>query len=90
MTGSDIAEGLIVTARDLAAAADVDVCFDVGDCEKLPYADASFDVVSSAQGIVFAPDHRAVAGELIRLCVPDGRVGLTPGVPGAGSRSSCA
>lgn len=55
--------------------------FDVGDAEQLPYADASFDVVSSAHGIVFAVDHSAVAREVGRVCAPGGRLGLTFWLP---------
>jgi SAM-dependent methyltransferase len=77
VTGQDLAEGLIETARRLAREAGVDVTFEVGDCEQLPYADASFDVISSAQGAIFAPDHDAVARELKRVCAPGGRIGLT-------------
>src|SRR5579862_7686044 len=73
VTGQDLAPGLIETARKLAAEKGLDVAFDVGDCEELPYPDASFDVVSSAQGVVVAPDHRAVAGQLARAGAVVGR-----------------
>lgn len=82
VTGQDLAEGLIDTARRLAADDGVEVSFDVGDCEDLPYPDASFDVVSSAHGAVFAPDHQAVAAQLARVCRPGGRIGLTAWRPG--------
>ena len=82
VTGQDLAEGLIDTARRLATEQDVDVHFEVGDCEQLPYPDASFDVVSSGQGAVFAPDHEAVARNLTRVCAPGGRIGLTAWRPG--------
>jgi SAM-dependent methyltransferase len=82
VTGQDLAPALIGTARKLAAEKGLDVAFDVGDCEELPYPDASFDVVSSAQGVVFAPDHRAVAGQLARVCKPGGHLGFTAWRPG--------
>lgn len=82
VAGQDLAPGLINTARRLAAEEHTSVAFDVGDCEQLPYPDASFDVVSSAQGAVFAPDHRAVAGQLARVCRSGGRIGLTTWRPG--------
>ena len=49
----------------------------MGDAEHLPYADASFDVVASAHGVVFAADHAAAARELARVCRAGGRLGIT-------------
>jgi SAM-dependent methyltransferase len=43
----------------------------------MPYEDASFDVVASCFGAIFAPDDRAVAHELARVCRRGGRLGLT-------------
>ncbi len=77
VTGVDLAPGLVETARRLAAEAGLDIRFDVGDAEALPYPDASFDVVSSAMGVVFAPDHAAAARELARVCRPGGRIGFS-------------
>jgi SAM-dependent methyltransferase len=82
VTGQDLADGLVARARRFAAAEGLDTVFDVGDCEELPYADAEFDVVTSAHGAVFAPDHRAVAAELARVSRPGGRLGLTAWRPG--------
>lgn len=81
MTGLDLASRLIETARRRAAELGLAVQFDVGDVERLPYGDAPFDVVSSAHGVVFAVDHRAVAAELARVCRPGGRLGLTYWLP---------
>jgi SAM-dependent methyltransferase len=73
----DLSSALVHTARRLAAKQALAVRFDIGDAERLPYRDASFDVVSSAHGVVFAADHAAVARELARVCRPGGRLGLT-------------
>jgi SAM-dependent methyltransferase len=75
--GLDLAPPLIETAKRLAAEQALAISFEVGDAEVLPYPDASFDVVSSAHGVVFAPDHAAVARELARVCRPGGRLGMT-------------
>jgi SAM-dependent methyltransferase len=77
VTGLDLAPPLIDTAKRLAAQQGLAISFDVGDAEALPYRDAGFDVVSSAHGVVFAPDHAAVARELARVCRPGGRLGMT-------------
>jgi SAM-dependent methyltransferase len=82
VTGQDLAPALIETAQRLAAAEGLRITFEQGDCENLPYADASFDVVSSSLGVVFAPDHAAVARELSRVCRAGGRLGFTSWRPG--------
>jgi SAM-dependent methyltransferase len=76
VTGLDLAPDLIETARERARADGVEVRFDVGDAEALPYEDGSFDTVSSTFGVMFAPDHDAVARELARVCRPGGRLAL--------------
>jgi ubiquinone/menaquinone biosynthesis C-methylase UbiE len=81
VTGQDLASELIETARHLAVKQDLHVDFEVGDAERLDYPDASFDVVSSAHGVVHAYDHRAVAKEMARVCRPGGRLGLTYWLP---------
>ena len=75
-TGLDLAPDLIETARRQTEAEGLSVRFDVGDAEALPYEDASFDVVVSTFGVMFAPDHAAVAQELARVTRPGGRLGL--------------
>jgi 2-polyprenyl-6-hydroxyphenyl methylase/3-demethylubiquinone-9 3-methyltransferase len=46
------------------------------DAEALPFGDAEFDVVTSSLGAMFAPNHRAVADELLRVCRPGGTIGM--------------
>jgi len=77
VTGSDLSPTLIETARRQAAELGLDVTLEVGDAQALEYADASYDVVSSSVGVIFAPDHARVASQLARVCRPGGRVGLT-------------
>ncbi len=84
VTGIDFAPTLVATARSRAGDAGLDIRYDVGDAEALPYEDASFDVVVSAFGHMFAPDHRATASELARVCRPGGRLGLACWTPEGG------
>jgi SAM-dependent methyltransferase len=55
VTGIDIASNLIEQARERARAEGVEVSFDEGDAEMLPYEDAAFDLVVSLIGAMFAP-----------------------------------
>jgi SAM-dependent methyltransferase len=84
VTGSDLAPMLIATAKRLAAEEGLEIDYEVGDAEQLPYADGSFDIVSSSFGAIFAPDHGAVARELARVTRPGGRIGLTAWDPDGG------
>jgi ubiquinone/menaquinone biosynthesis C-methylase UbiE len=77
VTGVDLAPALVETAKRRAGEHGVDVAYEVGDAEQLRFGDASFDVVSSSVGAIFAPDHAAVARELGRVTRPGGRIGLT-------------
>ena len=73
-TGIDIAGNWIEQARARAAAEGLTAQFDEGDAEDLPYPDASFDVVVSLVGAMFAPRPERVAAELVRVCRPGGRI----------------
>jgi ubiquinone/menaquinone biosynthesis C-methylase UbiE len=77
VTGADLAPVLVDTARRQAEERGAGVKFEVADVEALPYDDASFDIVTSSVGAIFAPNHRTVASELARVCRPGGRVALT-------------
>jgi ubiquinone/menaquinone biosynthesis C-methylase UbiE len=83
VTGVDLSEVMVETARRRAAEAGLTISYDVGDAEQLPYGDASFDVVSSSVGFFIAPDHEAVARELTRVVRPGGRLGFTAWRPGS-------
>lgn len=77
VTGIDLSPGLIETARARASDQDLDIDYRVGDCENLAEVeDASFDIVTSTCGIMFAPDHAATAREVARVTKPGGRIGL--------------
>ena len=58
-----------------------------GDAEALPFADWSFDVVLSCVGAMFAPQHQAVADELVRVVRPGGTIGMINWTPAASSAS---
>jgi SAM-dependent methyltransferase len=76
VTGVDIAPNLLVQARERAAAEGLSIQFDEGDAEALPYAEASFDIVTSMFGAMFAPRPELVAAELARVLKPGGRLAM--------------
>lgn len=81
VTGIDIASNLIEQARARARVEGVDVQFDEGDAEMLPYEDASFDLVVSLIGAMFAPRPERVAAEIVRVCRPGGRIVMANWTP---------
>jgi ubiquinone/menaquinone biosynthesis C-methylase UbiE len=64
-----------------AATERLPVTFRDGDAEQLPCADATFDVVLSTFGVMFAPDQEQAARELLRVCRPGGKIGLASWTP---------
>jgi len=84
VTGADFAAGLIDAAKRNADEKGHAVEFVVADVEELPFQDASFDVLSSSMGMIFAPDHEAVASEVARVCRSGGRLGFTAWKPNTG------
>lgn len=74
VTGLDLAANLVQQARSKAAAEGLEVRVDEGDAENLPYPDASFDIVMSLIGSMFAPRPELVASEMVRVSVPGGKI----------------
>lgn len=70
VTGCDIATNWLERARTRAAAEGLNITFEEGDAEALPYQDAQFDAVTSMFGAMFAPRPELVAAELTRVCRP--------------------
>lgn len=81
VTGLDIAPNLLTQARQRAEAEKMDIRFDEGDAEELPYPDQSFDVVLSMYGAMFAPRPDQVAAELARVCKPGGVIAMANWTP---------
>jgi len=81
VTGVDLTPELFDDARREAALAGVEVDWVEGDAEELPFPDASFDVVLSTFGVMFAPRHRVAASELVRVLRPGGRLALANWTP---------
>lgn len=76
VTGLDLAPNSIEQARARASAENLNIDFVEGDVESLPYSDASFDLVVSLIGAMFAPRPTLVASEMLRVCRPGGRIAM--------------
>jgi SAM-dependent methyltransferase len=88
-TGLDITPELFEGARRRAADAGVEIDWVEGDAEALPFDDASFDVVLSTFGCMFAPDHERAATEIARVLRPGGRMGIVAWTPEGGIGRFC-
>jgi ubiquinone/menaquinone biosynthesis C-methylase UbiE len=81
VAGVDIASNLIDQARQRAAAENLTIDFKLGDAEALPFPDASFDMVVTMFGAMFAPRPEVVAAELARVCRPGGMIAMANWTP---------
>ena len=81
VVASDLTPELFAAGRAAAAERGVEVTWREADAEALPFADATFDVVMSCVGVMFAPHHQQAADELVRVCRPGGTIGLLNWTP---------
>ncbi|MCM3870672.1 MAG: class I SAM-dependent methyltransferase [Pyrinomonadaceae bacterium] len=82
VTGCDIATNWVEKAQARAIAEGLEITFEEGDAESLPYQDAQFDAVISLIGAMFAPRPDLVAAELTRVCRPGGMIAMANWTPG--------
>jgi ubiquinone/menaquinone biosynthesis C-methylase UbiE len=73
--GIDITEEMIRQARAFQAEKQVaNAAFDCGEAESLPYADATFDLVTCQMSFHHMPKPEAALGEMVRVTKPEGRI----------------
>ena len=77
VTGADISADLLAFATEQARSEGLDITYQLGDAEGLPFEDGAFDAVISTCGVMFASRPEAAAAELARVCRKGGRVCLT-------------
>jgi SAM-dependent methyltransferase len=81
VNGVDIATNLLEQARKRAAAENLKLQFEEGDAEELPYPNATFDIVMTMFGAMFAPRPERVAAELLRVLKPGGLLAMANWTP---------
>lgn len=84
VVASDLTPESLAAGEREARDRDVDLEWVVADAQALPFPDGAFDVVTSSFGAMFAPDHGAVADELIRVCKPGGTIAMANFTPEGG------
>lgn len=81
VVASDLTPENFEAGRGEAASRGVQLDWIEADAEALPFEDGEFDAVTSSFGAMFAPNHQAVADELLRVCRPGGTVGMVNFTP---------
>jgi len=81
VTGIDIAPNLVARARAKAAAGKLDIIFDEGNAESLPYATGIFKTVMSMFGVMFVPRPERALAEMLRVTRPGGRIATASWTP---------
>ncbi len=82
VSGLDLTPALLERAQWNAKVAGFgDIAWKEGDAEALPYPDASFDVVLSQFGHMFAPRAEVATKEMLRVLKPGGRIAFATWPP---------
>jgi len=82
VTSTDYVQSLLDKGRARAEAEHLPMQFQLADAEALPFGNESFDVVLSTFGVMFTPDHRRAASEMLRVLRHGGRIALANWTPG--------
>ncbi|MGI9408062.1 MAG: class I SAM-dependent methyltransferase, partial [Hyphomicrobiaceae bacterium] len=81
VTSTDYVDSLLARGRQRAEADGLDVRFQIADAENLPFTDGEFDAVVSTFGVMFTPNQKQAASELLRVVRPGGHIGLANWTP---------
>ncbi len=84
VVATDVTPELLAVGERHARKRGLTLKWQEADAQDLPFADGEFDAVLSCIGAMFAPDHVAVARELLRVCAPGGAVVMANWTPGGG------
>ena len=76
VVSTDLTPELLRRSQTRAAMQGLPLTYREANAQALPFGDDEFDTVISAIGVMFAPDHRSAANELVRVCRPGGTIGL--------------
>src|SRR3954447_252781 len=81
VTSTDYVEDLLQRGKERADAERLVVTFRHADAEALPFENGAFDVALSTFGVMFTPNPKKAAAELIRVVREGGRIGVANWTP---------
>jgi ubiquinone/menaquinone biosynthesis C-methylase UbiE len=81
VTSTDDIEHLLHRSQNRAQAEGLNIDYQKTAAEYLPFADNCFDNVVSAFGVMFKPNQKQNASEMIRVCNRGGKIGLANWTP---------
>lgn len=81
VTGVDLTPTLIERAKENSQIAKVEVDWHIGDAEQLSFPDATFDVVMSQFGHMFAPQADVAVRQMLRVLKPGGTIAFSTWPP---------
>ncbi|MEE6139736.1 class I SAM-dependent methyltransferase [Mycobacterium sp. 050128] len=81
VVSTDLTPELLARSQARAAAQGLTLDYREANAHALPFGDGEFDVVMSAIGVQFAPNHQLAADELARVCRPGGTIGVISWTP---------
>jgi ubiquinone/menaquinone biosynthesis C-methylase UbiE len=81
VVSTDLTPELLARSQARAAEQGLTLDYQEANAHALPFGDGEFDIVMSAIGVQFAPDHQRAASELVRVCRPGGTIGLISWTP---------
>ena len=81
VTSTDYVQSLLNAGRLRAEAEGYKVRFQIADVEALPFGDDVYDAVVSTFGVMFAPNQKQAAAEMIRVCRKGGQIGMANWTP---------
>ncbi len=81
VVSTDLTPELLQRSQTRAAQLGLTLEWQEANAHGLPFADDEFDIVMSAIGVMFAPDQRRAAGEMIRVCRTRGTIAVISWTP---------
>ncbi|KAA1248513.1 class I SAM-dependent methyltransferase [Mycobacterium simiae] len=81
VVSTDLTPELLQRSQARAAKQGLTLQYQEANAQALPFGDGEFDIVMSAIGVMFAPDHQCSADELVRVCKPGGTIGVISWTP---------